>query len=77
MCSFLCSEWYSYHFPELVKIVPENYMYAKVAHFIKNRKDLTEDKLEALEEIVMDSSKAQAILDATKSSMGMDINLLI
>ncbi|KDR23556.1 Nucleolar protein 56, partial [Zootermopsis nevadensis] len=67
-------EWYSYHFPELVKIVPENYMFAKVARFIKNRKELTEDKLEALEEIVMDSGKAQAILDATKSSMGMDIS---
>ena len=77
MFSFLCSEWYSYHFPELVKLVPENYMYAKVAHFIKNRKDLTEDRLEALEEIVMDSSKAQAILDATKSSMGMDNNLVM
>jgi nucleolar protein 56 len=73
----VCSEWYSYHFPELVKIVPENYMYAKVARFIKNRKDMNEDKLEALEEIVMDSSKAQAILDATKSSMGMENNLLM
>lgn len=73
----MCSEWYSYHFPELVKIVPENYMYAKVARFIKNRKDMNEDKLEALEEIVMDSSKAQAILDATKSSMGMENNLLM
>ena len=59
-----------------MKIVPENYMYAKVAHFIKNRKDLTEDKLEALEEIVMDSSKAHSILDAKKSSMGMDNNLV-
>jgi nucleolar protein 56 len=68
---FVCSEWYSYHFPELVKIVPENYMFAKVARFVKNRKELTEDKLEELEEIVMDSAKAQAILDATKSSMGM------
>jgi nucleolar protein 56 len=46
-------------------------MFAKVARFIKNRKELTEDKLEELEEIVMDSAKAQAILDATKSSMGM------
>lgn len=46
-------------------------MFAKVARFIKNRKELTEDKLEELEEIVMDSSKAQAILDASKSSMGM------
>jgi nucleolar protein 56 len=54
-----------------VKIVPENYMFAKVASFIKNRKELSEDRLEELEEIVMDSAKAQAILDATKSSMGM------
>lgn len=67
-------EWYSYHFPELVKIVPENYMYAKVAQLIKNRKELNEEKLEALEEIVMDSAKAQAIIDASKSSMGMDIS---
>ncbi|XP_076629197.1 nop56 ribonucleoprotein [Colletes latitarsis] len=67
-------EWYSYHFPELVKIVPENYMYAKVAQLIKNRKELTEEKLEALEEVVMDSAKAQAIIDASKSSMGMDIS---
>ncbi|XP_012147053.2 nop56 ribonucleoprotein [Megachile rotundata] len=67
-------EWYSYHFPELVKIVPENYMYAKVAQLIKNRKELTNEKLEALEEVVMDSAKAQAIIDASKSSMGMDIS---
>jgi nucleolar protein 56 len=46
-------------------------MFAKVARVMKNRKELTEDKLEELEEIVMDSAKAQAILDATKSSIGM------
>lgn len=69
-------EWYSYHFPELVKIVPENYSYARVAQFIKNRKDLSEDSLEGLEEITMDSAKAQAILDASKSSMGMDISVV-
>lgn len=69
-------EWYSYHFPELVKIVPENYMYARVAQFIKNRKDLTEESLNGLEEITMDSGKAQAILDASKSSMGMDISVV-
>lgn len=49
-------------------------MYAKVAQFIKNRKELTDEKLEALEEIVMDSGKAQGIIDASKSSMGMDIS---
>ncbi|CAD1480471.1 unnamed protein product, partial [Heterotrigona itama] len=67
-------EWYSYHFPELLKIVPENYMYAKVAKLIKDRKEFTDEKLEALEQIVMDSAKAQAIIDASKSSMGMDIS---
>ncbi|XP_068746130.1 nucleolar protein 56-like [Montipora capricornis] len=67
-------EWYSYHFPELVKIVPDNYMYAKVTKFIKSRKDLTEDMMEGLEEIVMDSAKCKAIYDASRSSMGMDIS---
>ena len=38
-------EWYSYHFPELVKIVNDNHMYAKVAHYIKSRKDFTEDTI--------------------------------
>ncbi|KTF86438.1 hypothetical protein cypCar_00011394 [Cyprinus carpio] len=38
------------------------------------RKELTEDMLEAIEEITMDSGKAQAILEASRSSMGMDIS---
>lgn len=67
-------EWYSYHFPELIKIVPENALYAKCVKEIKNRKELTADSLEKLEAIVMDSAKAQAIIDASKSSMGMDIS---
>lgn len=67
-------EWYSYHFPELVKIVPDNNMFAKVVKIVKNRKELSDDALEQLEEVVMDSAKAQAIIDASKSSMGMDIS---
>ncbi|CRL00941.1 CLUMA_CG014349, isoform A [Clunio marinus] len=67
-------EWYSYHFPELVKIVPDNYMYAKVAHHIKDRKSLSDDSIPELEEILMDSSKAAAIVNASKMSMGMDIS---
>ena len=49
-------------------------MYAKVAKYVKSRKDLTEDMLEGLEEIVMDSSKTQAILEASRMSMGKRIN---
>lgn len=54
--------------------MPENYTFAKLAKFIKNRKDLSDESLEGLEEITMDSGKAQAILDASRSSMGMDIS---
>ncbi|XP_071988094.1 nucleolar protein 56 [Engystomops pustulosus] len=67
-------EWYGYHFPELIKIVSDNYTYCRMAKYIGNRKELSEDKLEAMEEIVMDSAKAQAVLDASRSSMGMDIS---
>uniref|UniRef100_A0A8C7ZZX4 Nucleolar protein 56 n=1 Tax=Oryzias sinensis TaxID=183150 RepID=A0A8C7ZZX4_9TELE len=67
-------EWYGYHFPELIKIVSENSMYCRMAQLIGNRKELTEEKLESLEEVVMDSAKAQAILEASRSSMGMDIS---
>ncbi|XP_011504958.1 PREDICTED: nucleolar protein 56 [Ceratosolen solmsi marchali] len=67
-------EWYSYHFPELVKLVPDNYMYARIVQFIKNRKELNDEKFDGLEEIVMDGIRAQAIIDASKSSMGMDIS---
>lgn len=74
-CFIPSREWYSYHFPELYKIVPENYLFAKVVKFIGDRKQLSEDKVAGLEEIVMDAGKAAAILSAAKSSMGIDISL--
>ncbi|CAF4838813.1 unnamed protein product [Pieris macdunnoughi] len=67
-------EWYSYHFPELVAIVPDNHLYTKCAEYVKDRKSLTEESLEPLTEILGDSEKAQAIIDASKMSMGMDIS---
>merc|ERR1712183_754908 len=41
---------------------------------IKNRKELNQDMLEQIEAILMDSARAQAVIDASKSSMGMDIS---
>ncbi|XP_029359166.1 nucleolar protein 56 [Echeneis naucrates] len=67
-------EWYGYHFPELIKIVPDNSMYCRLAQVIGNRKELTDESVESLEEVVMDNAKAQAILEASRSSMGMDIS---
>ncbi|XP_078534864.1 nucleolar protein 56 [Lissotriton helveticus] len=67
-------EWYGYHFPELIRIVSDNYTYCRMAKFIGNRKELSEEQLEGMEEIVMDSAKAQEVLEASRSSMGMDIS---
>merc|ERR1711997_1031301 len=77
-------EWYSYHFPELVKIVNDNYVFAKCVKLLKDRKALlvsiSEDPaketemLGKLEEILMDSGKAKTVIDAAKASMGMDIS---
>merc|ERR1712185_484904 len=63
-------EWYSWHFPELVKIVTDNYMYARLLLMIKRRETLNNESLPAIEAIVMDEQKAQAVLDAARHSMG-------
>lgn len=68
----LTREWYSYHFPELIKIVPDNQLYARVAHYVGDRKTLNDERLEGLEELVMDSTKAQSIMEAARMSMGND-----
>lgn len=74
--SMRLKEWYSYHFPEMAKIVNDNYAYAKVAKIIGDRKEfaLHENGAEELEEALQDEAKAQAIISASKSSMGMDIS---
>ncbi|CAN6289440.1 unnamed protein product [Urochloa humidicola] len=67
-------EWFGWHFPELVKIVNDNYIYAKLAKFIVNKSDLAEKDLSALEDIVGDMEKAKEIVEAAKASMGQDLS---
>lgn len=67
-------EWYSWHFPELVKIINDNYLYAKVSKFIENKSELSEEKLPALTEVVGDEDKAKEIVEAAKASMGQDLS---
>ena len=67
-------EWYSWHFPELVKLVADNYIYTRCCLLIMNRKNFTEGKLEALTEIVGTEDLAKDIWEASKHSMGQDIS---
>eukprot|EP00195_Chlamydomonas_chlamydogama_P010551 CAMPEP_0202900590 /NCGR_PEP_ID=MMETSP1392-20130828/11922_1 /ASSEMBLY_ACC=CAM_ASM_000868 /TAXON_ID=225041 /ORGANISM="Chlamydomonas chlamydogama, Strain SAG 11-48b" /LENGTH=495 /DNA_ID=CAMNT_0049587007 /DNA_START=183 /DNA_END=1670 /DNA_ORIENTATION=- len=67
-------EWYSWHFPELVKIVNDNYQYARIALLVKDKSTLTEEKLPELTEIIGDEAKAKEVVEASKASMGQDIS---
>jgi hypothetical protein len=53
-----------------VKIVNDNYIYAKLAKFIDDKSKLSEDKLPALTDILGDEDKAKEVVEAAKASMG-------
>lgn len=68
-------EWYSWHFPELIKIVTDNIQYARVVGIIKNKSSLNEESLPGIIEVISgDEEMAKDILDAARSSMGTDIS---
>lgn len=54
----------------MIKIIPDNYTYARIVHLIKNRKEFSIDRQEELEAITMDSGKTGAIFEAMKTTIG-------
>jgi len=68
-------EWYGWHFPELVRIVSDNGLYAKLVVAIGNKTTLTDESVDDLANVLnQDQDKAQAIVQAAKVSMGQDIS---
>jgi len=67
-------EWYSWHFPELVKVVSDNYLYSKLVLLIKDKGTLSDDSIPALKEVLGDEEQAKEVVDAAKASMGQDIS---
>ncbi|KAF8386219.1 nol-56 [Pristionchus pacificus] len=69
-------EWYSYHYPELFKVVPDQYKYIKCAVTILDRNKIGEDEemSNKLMAIVEDEEKVAEILETARTSMGMDIS---
>lgn len=65
-------EWYSWHFPELAKIVTDNVTYAKLVELIGMRTTVKNLELEALTEFVPEEI-AQDIKEAAEISMGTEI----
>lgn len=65
-------EWYSWHYPELARLITDNNTYVKMAHLVGNR-DTTEATLEEVETICGDADIAEKVLDSCKNSMGQEI----
>lgn len=59
-----------------MKIVNDNYLYAKVAKFVENKLELSEDKIPGLTEILGDEDKAKEIVEAAKASMGRPLEFI-
>ena len=75
MFSMRVREWYSWHFPELIRIVSENQAYARLALFIGDKTRLSDSDLHDLAAQVNDDAEiAQSIIDAARVSMGQDIS---
>ncbi|OII72426.1 uncharacterized protein cubi_00421 [Cryptosporidium ubiquitum] len=73
--SMRCREWYSWHFPELAKIITDTEKFLKVALLIGN-KDQFEDNEETrkkISKIVDDPSLEDDIFSSVLISMGQDI----
>lgn len=68
-------EWYSFHFPELFKIVNDNYRFAKLAQLIGDRNLIEDpDSIEGqINEVLENEEKSKAVIQAMKTSMGTEI----
>lgn len=66
-------EWYSWHFPELARIVSDGQIYVKVVQLVGDRATSNVDAA-ALEEIIGDGDLAEKVFEHSKNSMGQEIS---
>lgn len=66
-------EWYSWHFPELSKVVSDNQIYVRLVNLIGDRATSTAD-VEQIEEIVGDGEISERVFEVSKNSMGQEIS---
>jgi len=71
--SMRIKEWYSWHFPELVKIVSDNKPYVQLVKLIQDRTKVEKGIVAEIEEIVLDGGIAERIISAINSSMGQEL----
>jgi nucleolar protein 56 len=62
-------EWYSWHFPELARIVSDNHVFVQLVALIGDRATST-STLEEIEAIIGDGELAERVIDTSNNSMG-------
>ena len=72
--SMRIKEWYSWHFPELAKLVTDSHLYSQLAHTIGDKSTFDKETEAKVAEILKDDNLAKQIYDAAMSSMGTDIS---
>lgn len=79
-------EWYSWHFPEMAKLVSDHYTYSKLVLAIGDKSKLTEEDVERLAKVLQECAVVigntapvnealpRMIVEAARASMGSDIS---
>lgn len=63
-------EGYSWHFPELAKIVSDNETYTRLVALIGNKANISQIDLEEITSLTGDESLSRKIVERTQSSVG-------
>lgn len=71
--SMRIKEGYSWHFPELAKIVPDNEKYVSLVNLIGNKNNLASINPEEITEIVGNEDVTHQIMERYKTSVGNDM----
>lgn len=69
-----CREWYSWHFPELGRLVKDNMMFAKAVCIVLDKAAIAPDAQQKLEEALGDPELAKQVIEAAKTSMGQEVS---
>jgi len=74
-------EWYSWHFPELSRVVSDNYLFTVIVNLIENKNkfyknNTKESILDQLEEILSNRDVANDVYHAMTTSTGIEMSEL-
>jgi nucleolar protein 56 len=63
-------EGYSWHFPELAKIITDNETYTRLVALIGNKANISKIDIDEITDLTSDESLSKKIVERTQSSVG-------